>query len=440
MDTSEALKILGLTPTATTSQIKEAYRDLAKVWHPDRFGSDPRLRAKAEETLKRINAAYQFLQSDTAARRWGATGSSSRNSNSTSTRRTDTGPQWGSDRQPQPPKPPTDSPRLLWKQIPLWAYAAIALAVVGLVSASRDETEARNERAASSRPTSGTSAPRPAVVAGPTAESMSGAVSLKSPSDRPAATPPQRLNVQRRTGAASRDVQVPDLPDGATNAVTDSRAASTADLGGVTSPPQTQPANTTIVAVRPRASSESRSTLTSEENASLEAACSQAKYVEGPAAYNRCIADQMARFASAPRRPDFSKLSQPERQSIEAACSQAKYVQGPAAYNRCLQDQLGRLAAAPSRPDLSGLTAPERQSIEAACSQPKYVEGAAAYNRCLVNQLASWAAAPRRPDLSALSGAERQSIEAACSQPKYVQGPAAYNRCLIRQLALLKPH
>src|SRR5262249_27032069 len=96
-----------------------------------------------------------------------------------------------------------------------------------------------------------------------------------------------------------------------------------------------------------------RSSLTSDESASLEAVCSQAKYLEGPAAYNRCIADQRARLASAPRAPDFSRLSEPERQSIEAACSQAKYLEGPAAYNRCLQDQFARLQAAPRRPDLS---------------------------------------------------------------------------------------
>lgn len=59
MDYSEALEILGLPPTATPDEIKQAYRDLAKVWHPDRFGNDARLRAKAEETLKRINEAYR---------------------------------------------------------------------------------------------------------------------------------------------------------------------------------------------------------------------------------------------------------------------------------------------------------------------------------------------------------------------------------------------
>ena len=59
----EALNVLGLGPGATTTEIKESYRDLVKVWHPDRLGSDSRLRQKAEEKLRQINDAYRVLQS-----------------------------------------------------------------------------------------------------------------------------------------------------------------------------------------------------------------------------------------------------------------------------------------------------------------------------------------------------------------------------------------
>jgi curved DNA-binding protein CbpA len=55
-------RILGLPPGAPLADIKHAYRDLAQVWHPDRFAHDPRLRDKAQENLKRINDAYQTLQ------------------------------------------------------------------------------------------------------------------------------------------------------------------------------------------------------------------------------------------------------------------------------------------------------------------------------------------------------------------------------------------
>ncbi len=65
----EALDVLALGPGATAAEIKEAYRDLVKVWHPDRFGTDSRLRQKAEEKLQQINAAYHVLQSQSGSKR-----------------------------------------------------------------------------------------------------------------------------------------------------------------------------------------------------------------------------------------------------------------------------------------------------------------------------------------------------------------------------------
>jgi hypothetical protein len=56
------LKVLALGPEATKKQIDLAYRDLVKVWHPDRFESDPALRLKAEEKLRELNDAYDALR------------------------------------------------------------------------------------------------------------------------------------------------------------------------------------------------------------------------------------------------------------------------------------------------------------------------------------------------------------------------------------------
>lgn len=58
----DALEALGLDGGASAAEIKEAYRDLVKVWHPDRFGSAVRLRRKSEEKLQQINDAYRVLQ------------------------------------------------------------------------------------------------------------------------------------------------------------------------------------------------------------------------------------------------------------------------------------------------------------------------------------------------------------------------------------------
>jgi hypothetical protein len=50
------LTVLGLAANATDEDIKKTYRKLAMQWHPDR-NKDP----KAEETFKKIKAAYESL-------------------------------------------------------------------------------------------------------------------------------------------------------------------------------------------------------------------------------------------------------------------------------------------------------------------------------------------------------------------------------------------
>ena len=56
-----AYDVLGVKPGVSDRDLKAAHRDLAKVWHPDRFLHDPRLQEKAQEKLKEINDAYEQL-------------------------------------------------------------------------------------------------------------------------------------------------------------------------------------------------------------------------------------------------------------------------------------------------------------------------------------------------------------------------------------------
>jgi hypothetical protein len=57
-----AYQTLELPPGAQLEEVKSAYRDLAKVWHPDRYQNEPeRLRLKAESKLKEITLAYRVL-------------------------------------------------------------------------------------------------------------------------------------------------------------------------------------------------------------------------------------------------------------------------------------------------------------------------------------------------------------------------------------------
>lgn len=62
LDATQAYRMLGLAPGATADEVKTAYRDLAQVWHPDRFPDNNRLREKAQQNLQRINEAYALLR------------------------------------------------------------------------------------------------------------------------------------------------------------------------------------------------------------------------------------------------------------------------------------------------------------------------------------------------------------------------------------------
>lgn len=53
--------VLDLPIGASKNEIKQAYRELVKVWHPDRFNHDPKLQTKAEQKMKAINEAYENL-------------------------------------------------------------------------------------------------------------------------------------------------------------------------------------------------------------------------------------------------------------------------------------------------------------------------------------------------------------------------------------------
>jgi len=60
-DIQHCCRVLGVEPSASPEQIKEAYYDLVKIWHPDRFPNDLRLQQKAQDRLKDINYAYERL-------------------------------------------------------------------------------------------------------------------------------------------------------------------------------------------------------------------------------------------------------------------------------------------------------------------------------------------------------------------------------------------
>ncbi len=63
MDVKHCFKILEIKETDSLDEIKQAYRDLIAIWHPDRYAQNPRLQEKATEKVKELNGAYHYLVS-----------------------------------------------------------------------------------------------------------------------------------------------------------------------------------------------------------------------------------------------------------------------------------------------------------------------------------------------------------------------------------------
>ena len=73
--------VLGVSRDATDDEIKKAYHDLARKYHPDSYAGNP-LSDLVEEKMKEINEAYDTIQKERAAK-GGQSGDGSRYSSYT---------------------------------------------------------------------------------------------------------------------------------------------------------------------------------------------------------------------------------------------------------------------------------------------------------------------------------------------------------------------
>ena len=60
---NDPYKILGVSRNATDDEIKKAYRELARKYHPDNYAGNP-LSDRVEEKMKEINEAYEAIQKE----------------------------------------------------------------------------------------------------------------------------------------------------------------------------------------------------------------------------------------------------------------------------------------------------------------------------------------------------------------------------------------
>ncbi|MFY9382301.1 MAG: DnaJ domain-containing protein, partial [Eubacteriales bacterium] len=60
---NDPYKVLGVRRDATDEEIKKAYYELARKYHPDNYTNNP-LTDLVEEKMKEINEAYEQIQKE----------------------------------------------------------------------------------------------------------------------------------------------------------------------------------------------------------------------------------------------------------------------------------------------------------------------------------------------------------------------------------------
>ena len=73
---NDPYKVLGVSPNASNDEVKRAYRELVKKYHPDNYVNNP-LADLAEEKMKEINEAYDAIMKGRAGGNGNSSGGSS---------------------------------------------------------------------------------------------------------------------------------------------------------------------------------------------------------------------------------------------------------------------------------------------------------------------------------------------------------------------------
>ena len=276
-----------------------------KVWHPDRFGGDARLRVKAEAKLQRINEAYRVLQSDAGAVAGHGVVSTPRYSSSSASTQVAARGRRGPSRVAMG-----------------WFYGFVGITLV--VFAGSLVIEHAVTRAGDATPV------RVQPVAGSSVSEAPGGVSAG--------------HEARPAGSSSRVSHDEDSTAEAQFGVRSLSAAETSRLEEACEPQRDrlgQGAYEVCVAaqvavITNRAGPPDLSALNAAEHQSIESACAEARRVGGVDGYDRCLTVKMAEWAAEPARPSLSTVNAADRRSVELACRGARDAQGPAAYDRCL--------------------------------------------------------------------------------------------------------
>ncbi len=256
-ETARHLAELGLGPDASLEDVRQAYRALARIWHPDRSARDPGLQGTAEETFKRISGSYAWLVEHGRLLPRSTLGEDGRLA-------------------PRPERRARP-----WR----WAVGFALVLALGVLAAKAWSPG----DAAALAPES---APRPATAR---SETPARRASVTAPPEVRAEDlhPADRESLEAACAVLKR------LPDA--TAYRDCLARQLKLL-------EAAPARPSLAG------------LSARERESIEATCAGAKYLEGPAAYNRCLVRKRALLERHPE-PDSAALAPERRHAIESACA-----------------------------------------------------------------------------------------------------------------------
>ena len=157
----ECYRLLEVEPGASPEEVKRAYRELVKIWHPDRYSHDPNLQRRTTEKLKLINLAYeQISKAGFRVPPMAAEDSASRGEEPQARPAGRRGSPSKPD--PQPAAPPPPPPRRRRGQSYGWRVAQWAAAVIIIGSVTKIVLSTGNsQRGRSADPRSAPHRPRP---------------------------------------------------------------------------------------------------------------------------------------------------------------------------------------------------------------------------------------------------------------------------------------
>ncbi len=73
---NDPYSVLGVSPNASDDEIKKAYRELVRKYHPDNYNNNP-LADLAQEKMKEINEAYDSITKNRSSSGYGGSSGSS---------------------------------------------------------------------------------------------------------------------------------------------------------------------------------------------------------------------------------------------------------------------------------------------------------------------------------------------------------------------------